>query len=34
MRVQDQMAVDKLQEGIDSFAKDAVKLEELIGKLK
>ena len=28
------MAVDKLQEGIDAFAKDAVKLEELIGKLK
>ena len=32
--VQDQMAVDKLKEGINSFASDAEKLEAMIGKLK
>ena len=30
----DQMAVDKLQEGIDGFAKDQGSLEALIGKIK
>ena len=30
----DQMAVDKLQEGIDGFAKDQTSLEALIGKIK
>ena len=28
------MAVDKLKEGIDSFASDAEKLEQMIAKLK
>ena len=31
---EDQMAVDKLKEGIDSFAKDQESLEKLIGELK
>ena len=30
----DQMAVDKLQEGIDGFAKDQTSLEGLIAKIK
>lgn len=31
---EDQMAVDKLQEGIQGFAKDQESLEKLIGDLK
>ena len=31
---EDQMAVDKLKEGIESFAKDQRSLEELIHELK
>ena len=34
MHAQDQMAVDKLKEGIVSFAKDQEALERLIGELK
>lgn len=31
---EDQMAVDKLREGIEGFAKDQKSLEKLIGDLK
>lgn len=31
---EDQMAVDKLKEGIDGFVKDQKSLEKLIGELK
>ena len=34
MHKTDQMAVDKLQEGIDGFAKDQTSLEGLIAKIK
>lgn len=34
MHGDDQMAVDKLQEGIDGFAKDQASLESLIAKIK
>ena len=34
MHGDDQMAVDKLKEGIDGFVKDQKSLEKLIGELK
>lgn len=34
MHEDDQMAVDKLKEGIQGFAKDQESLEKLIGELK